>query len=84
MSSPLFPPLFPTDGPHVVDLPSTSSRLGGLQQADLISCSAALQMPPGTKTEDGDTLMIMMRVGDRPATCADLLIYEKRLRSSKA
>lgn len=56
---------------------STSSRLGRLQQSNLISCSAALQMTPGswTKTRNGDALMghnsRMIRAGKGPAQCAD-------------
>lgn len=43
---------------------STSSRLGRLQQSNLISCSAALQMTPGswTKTRNGDALMAIIAV----------------------
>lgn len=41
---------------------STSPRLARLQQTNLISCSAALQMAPGsqTKAKDGDALMAIM------------------------
>lgn len=44
--------------PRVIDMPSPSSGLGGPAN-DLISCSAALQMTPGSQTqaEDGDALM---------------------------
>lgn len=55
-------PPSPTSGrypqPRVMDMPSPSSGLRGLEN-DLISCSAALQMAPGsrTQTEDRDALM---------------------------
>lgn len=41
---------------------STSPRLARLQQTNFISCSAALQMAPGsrTKAKDGDALMAIM------------------------
>lgn len=62
LSSP--PP--PTDGPFALHLGgsvaplSTSSRLPQLQQTNLISCSAASQMAPGSWTKDGDALMALI------------------------